>query len=82
MGRSRSDEQTSLLRYMLTSITQVCLFDPKDVSLRDMLRARASNDELLQVIGLAVGGKKAKHAGMNLLADNALRNRPMILIGG
>ncbi|KAI5291413.1 hypothetical protein KEM54_004858 [Ascosphaera aggregata] len=36
--------------------------------------------ELLGVIGAAVKGKKARHAGMTELKD--MRNRPMILIGG
>lgn len=36
--------------------------------------------ELLEVIGLAVGRKKAKHAGMGELEH--MKNRPMILIGG
>ncbi|KAI5307149.1 Nucleolar Complex 2 protein [Ascosphaera pollenicola] len=35
--------------------------------------------ELLDVIGVAVKGKKARHAGMTELKD--MRNRPMILIG-
>jgi len=36
--------------------------------------------ELLRVIGMAVKGKKAKHAGMGELEH--MKNRPMILIGG
>lgn len=36
--------------------------------------------ELLDVIGLAVKRKKAKHAGMGALEN--MKNRPMILIGG
>lgn len=36
--------------------------------------------ELLDVIGQAVGKKKARHAGMGVLEN--LENRPMILIGG
>ena len=36
--------------------------------------------ELLEVIGVAVGRKKAKHAGMGTLEN--MKNRPMILIGG
>lgn len=36
--------------------------------------------ELLRVIGLAVKGKKEKHAGMGELEN--MKNRPMILIGG
>ena len=36
--------------------------------------------ELLEVIGVAVRGKKAKHAGLGQLEH--MKNRPMILIGG
>jgi GTP 3',8-cyclase len=36
--------------------------------------------ELLDVIGMAVKGKKAKHAGLGTLEH--MKNRPMILIGG
>lgn len=36
--------------------------------------------ELLNVIGLAVKGKKERHAGMGQLEN--MKNRPMILIGG
>ncbi|KAL5326407.1 hypothetical protein ACEPPN_004091 [Leptodophora sp. 'Broadleaf-Isolate-01'] len=36
--------------------------------------------ELLNVIGIAVKGKKEKHAGMGELEN--MKNRPMILIGG
>jgi cyclic pyranopterin phosphate synthase len=36
--------------------------------------------QLLDVIGMAVKGKKAKHAGMGELEN--MKNRPMILIGG
>jgi cyclic pyranopterin phosphate synthase len=36
--------------------------------------------ELLDIIGMAVHRKKAKHAGMGELEN--MKNRPMILIGG
>ena len=36
--------------------------------------------EILDIIGMAVKRKKAKHAGMAQLKD--MKNRPMILIGG
>jgi len=35
------------------------------VSLRDVLRSGKSDDELLQIIGAAVGRKKKQHAGNN-----------------
>jgi molybdenum cofactor biosynthesis enzyme MoaA len=58
----------------------VCLFDPNEVSLRDKLRAGASDQELSETIGLAVKNKKEKHAGMENI--DITTNRPMILIGG
>jgi cyclic pyranopterin phosphate synthase len=39
-----------------------------------------NEQELLDVIGLAVSRKKARHAGMGALEN--MKNRPMILIGG
>jgi len=59
---------------------KVCLFGPNEVSLRDLLRKGLTDDELVPVIAAAVGNKKAKHAGMDVIA--ATKNRPMILIGG
>lgn len=45
-------------------ISQVCLFGNSEVSLRDLLRSGASDEELLQIIGAAVGRKKKQHAGV------------------
>lgn len=59
---------------------QVCLFDAKEVSLRDLLRGGSSDDAVLQAIGVAVRGKEEKHAGMEDI--DVTTNRPMILIGG
>ncbi|KAG6845354.1 hypothetical protein H0H87_010463 [Tephrocybe sp. NHM501043] len=59
---------------------QVCLFDAKEVSLRDEMRRGACDEELLQTIGRAVFGKKERHAGMENI--DVVTNRPMILIGG
>lgn len=44
------------------------------------LGASPNEAELLEVIGIAVKGKKAKHAGLGTLEH--MKNRPMILIGG
>ena len=44
------------------------------------LGTAAHEKELLDVIGMAVSRKKAKHAGMGELEN--MKNRPMILIGG
>lgn len=59
---------------------QVCLFDAKEVSLRDEMRRGASDADLRDIIGLAVQGKQEKHAGMEDI--DVTTNRPMILIGG
>ncbi|KAL7412855.1 hypothetical protein BDY24DRAFT_407153 [Mrakia frigida] len=67
------------LRITADGNLKVCLFGASEVSLRDQIRANASDEELLETIRLAVGRKKAKHAGMAQLKDGL--NRPMILIG-
>lgn len=58
----------------------MCLFDAKEISLRDLLRNGAPDDVVLRTIGVAVRGKKEKHAGMENI--DVVTNRPMILIGG
>ncbi|XP_030171300.1 molybdenum cofactor biosynthesis protein 1 isoform X3 [Lynx canadensis] len=68
------------LRITADGNLKVCLFGNSEVSLRDHLRAGASEEELLQIIGAAVGRKKRQHAGMFSIAQ--MKNRPMILIGG
>lgn len=72
---------------------QVCLFGNAEVSLRDAMRTGvshkgspptpATDEELLHIIGAAVGRKHAKHAGMKDPEDLAKgKNRAMIQIGG
>ena len=68
------------LRIMADGNLKVCLFDQGEVSLRDAMRGGASDDELMGVVGKAVGNKKAKHAGMSDLQN--MENRSMIRIGG
>ncbi|KAF8846119.1 molybdenum cofactor biosynthesis prote [Paxillus ammoniavirescens] len=68
------------LRLTADGQIKVCLFDAKEVSLRDEMRRGATDEELLQVIGSAVIGKKEKHTGMEDI--DVVANRPMILIGG
>eukprot|EP00057_Strongylocentrotus_purpuratus_P023045 XP_011677519.1 PREDICTED: molybdenum cofactor biosynthesis protein 1 isoform X2 [Strongylocentrotus purpuratus] len=68
------------LRLTADGNLKVCLFGSDEVSLRDALREGRSDEELLQVIGAAVGKKKKQHAGMFKIAK--MQNRPMILIGG
>ncbi|KAJ3750826.1 hypothetical protein DFH05DRAFT_1532172 [Lentinula detonsa] len=53
-------------RLRITSDGQikVCLFDAKEVSLRDLMRKGASDSEILRTIGQAVGVKEEKHLHM------------------
>ena len=44
------------------------------------MREGASDAQLAQIIGHAVHGKRARHAGMEDI--DTVTNRPMILIGG
>ncbi|XP_036763061.2 molybdenum cofactor biosynthesis protein 1 isoform X7 [Manis pentadactyla] len=68
------------LRITADGNLKVCLFGSSEVSLRNHLRAGASEEELLRIIGAAVGRKKRQHAGMFSISQ--MKNRPMILIGG
>ncbi|XP_027130884.1 molybdenum cofactor biosynthesis protein 1-like [Larimichthys crocea] len=68
------------LRITADGSLRVCLFGNSEVSLRDVLRSGASHEELLQIIGAAVGRKKKQHAGMFSISQ--MKNRPMILIAG
>jgi cyclic pyranopterin phosphate synthase len=68
------------LRITADGQIKVCLFDAKELSLRDSMRLGASDSDLLEIIGRAVQGKQEKHAGME--AIDVVTNRPMILIGG
>ncbi|KAG7099709.1 hypothetical protein E1B28_001527 [Marasmius oreades] len=68
------------LRITADGQIKVCLFDDKEVSLRDALRNGATDGSLMQIIGQAVFGKQEKHVQMEDI--NVTTNRPMILIGG
>lgn len=82
------------LRITADGNLKVCLFGQAEISLRDHLRGvlgqkgqggtpGANDEELLNIIGQAVGRKHAKHAGMRSPGDIARqKNRPMIHIGG
>ncbi|XP_046987354.1 molybdenum cofactor biosynthesis protein 1-like [Schistocerca americana] len=59
---------------------EVCLFGNSEISLRDAIRSKCSEDDLLAMIGAAVRRKKKQHGGMLNLSK--MKNRPMILIGG
>ncbi|KAI0828983.1 molybdenum cofactor biosynthesis prote [Trametes gibbosa] len=67
------------LRLTADGQIKVCLFDAKEISLRDQMRTGANDEALLSTIGGAVMGKKEKHAGMEDI--DVVTNRPMILIG-
>ena len=41
----------------------MCLFGNSEVSLRDAMREGRNDEELLEVIGAAIGRKKKQHAG-------------------
>lgn len=68
MGVSRDQEQGQGMKEACCphphgDPLQVCLFGSSEVSLRDHLRAGASKEELLRIIGAAVSRKKRQHAG-------------------
>ncbi|CAD5119101.1 DgyrCDS7746 [Dimorphilus gyrociliatus] len=68
------------LRITADGNLKVCLFGNSEVDLKDLLRNGGTEDEILQIIGAAVGRKHARHAGMFNIQK--MKNRPMILIGG
>lgn len=68
------------LRITADGKIKVCLFDAKEISLRDEMRRGADDGTLLEIVRSAVWGKKEKHAGMDNI--DTVTNRPMILIGG
>jgi len=70
----------SRLRIMADGNLKVCLFESKEFSLRDVMRAGASDEELLSFISRWVKTKKAAHAGMFELKE--MKNRAMIKVGG
>jgi cyclic pyranopterin phosphate synthase len=61
---------------------KVCLFDNREVSLRDILRSGDENMQVLleKTISEAIKGKKFAHAGMDIIAKSP--NRSMVRIGG
>jgi cyclic pyranopterin phosphate synthase len=72
------------LRITADGQLKVCLFDPREVSLRDIIRdenSSASDEKLLEVISAAVKRKKASHGGVDMLDRNKDANRSMIRIG-
>jgi hypothetical protein len=61
---------------------KVCLFGNTEISLRDLIRGGASDEELRAQIRAAVQRKAASHSGMAQLDSDKSLNRPMIKIGG
>lgn len=59
-----------------------CLFDSREVSLRDAIRQGASDEELGSLIHGALQSKRAQHAGIDMIEAARSSNRPMITIGG
>ncbi|XP_040501050.1 molybdenum cofactor biosynthesis protein 1 isoform X2 [Ursus maritimus] len=59
------------LRITADGNLKVCLFGNSEVSLRDHLRAGASEEELLRIVGAAVGRKKRQHAELLLMLQDS-----------
>ncbi|NWX84923.1 MOCS1 protein, partial [Nothoprocta pentlandii] len=57
------------LRITADGNLKVCLFGNSEVSLRDHLRSGATEEDLVQIIGAAVGRKKKQHAGMFVVPE-------------
>ncbi len=70
----------SRLRVTAEGAMKTCLFHPAEVSLRDLLRAGASEDELETAIRAAVAAKPAGHPPVEELRRT--RARSMVEIGG
>jgi len=71
------------LRLTADGIIKACLFGKDEVSLRDVLRSGASDDDLASVIQQVVSRKHAKLGGHDSPESISLgENRSMILIGG
>ncbi len=58
----------------------MCLFDNKEVSLRDALRSNLNDEDIYAIIQRTLYKKEKEHLPMDILATK--ENRPMILIGG
>jgi cyclic pyranopterin phosphate synthase len=59
---------------------KICLFDNKEISLREALRSGLSDEDIYLLIQRTLYKKEKEHLPMNILATK--ENRPMILIGG
>lgn len=80
----------SRLRVTADGALKVCLFGSAEVSLRDAMRAGATDEDLHDLIAAAVARKKPAHdgqtvtapSGLDALAEASENNRAMIAIGG
>lgn len=71
------------IRLTADGMLKTCLFGADEVSLRDVMRAGATDGEVMAVVGGALGRKHARHAGMSTpQMISEMGNRPMTTIGG
>ncbi|XP_047106967.1 GTP 3',8-cyclase-like [Schistocerca piceifrons] len=65
------------LRLTADGNLEVCLFGNSEISLRDAIRSKCSEDDLLAMIGAAVRRKKKQHAGkkQEFLGSNGRQDR-------
>lgn len=71
------------LRITADGNLKVCLFGKEEFSLRDLMRAGASDDELVQAIRNALWGKHFSLGGnKDMYAISRSENRSMVRIGG
>jgi len=70
------------LRLMADGALKVCLFGQNEVSLRDCIRNGCTDEELTNIISIAVKKKKPSHDGMYQIDETKRLNRPMVKIGG
>ncbi|KAJ2793546.1 Molybdenum cofactor synthesis protein 1 [Coemansia helicoidea] len=68
------------VRVLADGNLKVCLFGNTEVSLRDLIRAGATDADIVDTISHAIKRKRRAHAGLDILSQ--LPNRPMIKIGG
>lgn len=73
-------ETCSRLRLTADGALQTCLFHPPELSLRDLLRAGASHEELVTALGAAVAAKAHGHPPVEELLRAPARS--MVEIGG
>ncbi len=69
------------LRLTADGKLRTCLFSNAETDLRDLLRQKASDEELVQVIGQAIASKPEKHT-LDPEVLHKCMGRPMVRIGG